>query len=67
MKSDFLPEEFEEGITKEGYRKWDYTSSGDRFLVGSTTDLTVKGFAIYLQQVEAFGANLGVMFNIKGD
>jgi len=62
MKMEFLPEDFEEGITKDGYKKWDYTSKGDRVLIGSTTQLTVKGFAEYLTKVESFGANLGVMF-----
>ena len=62
-KKEFLPEEAEEGITKDGYIKWDVDPKGDRVLVGSTTQLTVKGFAIYLEQVIAFGANLGVEFH----
>ena len=70
LKGLFLPEKFDslehrEMMVKDGYKKWDMSPSGRRILVGSTTDLTVKGFALYLQQVEAFGANLGVMFNIK--
>lgn len=63
FKREYLPEECEEGIAREGYRKWDYTPDGERVLVGSTTQLTVKGFALYLQQVEAYGASLGVMFH----
>ena len=63
FKREHLPEEFEEGITKEGYRKWDHTPKGERVLVGSTTDLLVKGFAIYLEKVIADGANMGVMFS----
>jgi hypothetical protein len=63
FKKEYLPEEFEEGITKEGYRKWDYTPAGDRVLIGRTTQLTVRGFALYLQQVEAFGASIGVQFH----
>lgn len=62
FKTEFLPEEFDAELTKDGYRKWDYSPSGERILVGSTKDLTIKGFAIYLTQIEAFGANLGVMF-----
>lgn len=63
-KELFLPDEYFEGICKsEQYRKWDVTPSGKRVLVGSTTDLTIKGFAVYLEQVLAFGANLGVMFS----
>lgn len=63
FKKEFLPEEFDAELTKEGYSKWDYTPGGDRVLVGSTTQLTVKGFAQYMTQVEAFGANLGVEFS----
>ena len=59
----YLPEEFDEELTKAGYKKWDYTPTGERVLVGSTTQLTVKGFALYLEQVYAFGANMGVMFH----
>ena len=67
-KEMFLPETFKSPehqaeIVKEGYRKYDTSPSGKRILVGSTTELTVKGFAIYLQQVEAFGANLGVIYS----
>lgn len=65
MKKEYLPEEAEEGITKDGYVKWDVGPKGDRVLVGSTTQLTVKGFAIYLEQVIAFGANLGVEFSVN--
>lgn len=63
FKAEFLPEEFDEELTKVGYQKWDYTPGGNRVLVGSTTQLTVKGFSQYLEQVYAFGANLGVMFH----
>ena len=63
FKEQFLPEEFDAELCKEGYRKWDYTPAGKRVLIGSTTQLTVKGFALYLTQVEAFGANLGVQFH----
>jgi len=61
-KREFLPEEYDEGLCKEGYRKWDYTPKGDRVLIGSTTQLTVRGFAQYLEQVIADGASRGVMF-----
>lgn len=64
FKREFLPEDYIEGICKsDSYMKWDYSPSGERVLVGSTTDLTVRGFSIYLEQVLAFGANLGVMFS----
>lgn len=65
FKREYLPEEFDEELTKEGYRKWDYTPAGDRVLIGSTTQLTKKGFSQYLTQVEAFGAGLGVQFSVR--
>ena len=63
FKREFLPESYTNGITLEGYKKWDYTPDGRRVLVGSTTKLTTTGFAEYLQQIEAYAANLGVMFH----
>jgi len=65
FKKEYLPEQFDAELCKEGYVKWDFTPGGDRILVGSTTQLTVKGFAQYLTQVEAFGANLGVQFSVS--
>lgn len=66
FKRDFLPEEYDPELCLEGYRKWDVTPRGDRVLVGSTTMLTRKGMAQYLQQVEAAGAALGVEFGMRG-
>lgn len=63
FKELYLPEAFDAELTKEGYRKWDFTPAGKRILVGSTTQLTIRGFALYLQQIEVFGASLGVMFH----
>lgn len=66
FKREYLPEDDdpERGdLTKDGYRKYDVTPAGERVLVGSTTQLTVKGFARYLTQVEAEGASLGVQFS----
>lgn len=63
FKQLYLPEEFDPDLTKEGYRKYDFTPSGVRVLVGSTTQLTIRGFALYLQKVEADGANLGVIYH----
>lgn len=63
FKKLYLPEQFDAELCKEGYRKWDFTPAGDKVLVGSTTDLTVKGFAEYLEQVYADGANMGVEFH----
>lgn len=50
-------------LAKEGYRKWDYLPNGDRICVGSTTKLTVTGFSRYLEQVQAHGASMGVIFH----
>lgn len=62
FKRKYLPEEYDAELTKHGYRKWDYMPSGERVLVGSTTQLTKKGFAQYLEQVQADGASMGVRF-----
>lgn len=67
-KREYLPEDNDSELdllVKDGYRKWDIDPHGDRVLVGSTTQLTVRGFALYLQQVEAYGASLGVVFHTK--
>lgn len=47
----------------ETYRKWDYRPDGKRVLVGSSTRLSVKGFAVYLEQIYAFGAERGVEYS----
>lgn len=65
LKEQFLPEEYIEDECLAGYRKWDYDPSGNRVLVGSTTQLTVRGFSIFLEQVHAFGANMGVEFHTR--
>lgn len=63
MKAQFLPEEYQEGITLDGYEKYAILPDGSRSVIGSTTKLTTKGFSDYLTQVEAFGAELGVHFS----
>ncbi len=64
-KREWLPEE--DGPSKrarKGYSKWAINPmTGERVLVGSTTQLTVFGMSEYLAQLEAFGAGLGVMFS----
>ena len=62
FKLEYLPEEFDPIRCREGYRKWAYMPNGDRTLIGSTTQLTVAGFAEYLTDVQAFGGSLGVQF-----
>lgn len=66
FKREYLPEDDDpelSDLAKEGYRKWAFTPSGERVLVGSTTDLLKRGFALYMTRVEAFGASLGVRFS----
>lgn len=67
FKQSFLPEAFDPELTREGYIKWDFMPNGDRVLVGSTADLTVKGFAQYIEQIHAFGAEWGVKFHAPGE
>ena len=64
-KREYLPEEFDPELTKDGYRKWDVTPAGERVLIGSTTQLTKKGFGQYLEQIEADGAGMGVQFSAR--
>lgn len=63
FKAEFLPEAFDPDLCKEGYEKWGFTPSGVRALTGSSKDLTIKGFAQYLDQIHAFGGNQGVEFH----
>lgn len=64
-KREFLPEEYDPELCLKDYIKWDYMPTGERVLVGSTTQLTVRGMAQYIEQLHAFGANLGVQFHAK--
>jgi hypothetical protein len=61
-KREFLPEEFDPELCREGYKKWDFDPSGERVLVGSTTMLTSKGFSEHMTMLEAAGASFGVLF-----
>ena len=64
FKADFLPEEYDPELCKdETYQKWAIGFDGGRVLVGSTTDLTIKGFAQHLDQIHAFGGQRGVEFH----
>ena len=66
FKEQYLPEDDDPELpmlAKEGYQKWTIGPSGKRVLTGSTTQLLKRGFALYMLQVEAFGASLGVMFS----
>jgi len=63
MKEQFLPDDYIEDECLKGYRKYEFDPAGNRKLVGSTTMLTKKGFAMFMEQVEAFGASMGVQFS----
>lgn len=64
FKQKFLPEEASDE-TVDGYVKWDFLPNGNRYLKGSTTQLTKKGFAVYLEKIYAFGAQHGVQFGVR--
>lgn len=65
FKTQFLPEEFDPELCLEGFQKWDIDPSGERVLIGSTTQLTVRGFSDHLEQIYCFGAALGVEFSVN--
>lgn len=70
LKRDYLPEDDAPDLCELvkdplTWRKWDMTPNGERVLIGSTTQLTKKGFSMYLEQVEAYGAMLGVQFSAR--
>lgn len=62
-KVQFLPEVYDEALCLEGYVKWEIAPNGERVLVGSTKQLTVRGYSQYLEQVFALGGSLGVEFS----
>lgn len=70
FKEAYLPDEndpdFDPSHVVEGYHKWDTSPwTGDRVLVGSTTQLTDAGMHVYLLQMEAEGALYGVTFTTR--
>ena len=68
FKREYLPDETDpesDGLYRDGYHKWAYMPGGERVCIGSSTQLTVRGFAQYLEQVYAAGANHGVKFGAK--
>ena len=62
FKEKFLPEVGNIKDTKEGYKKYEETPDGRRVLVGSTSKLTKAGFSNYMEQIYAYGGELGVKF-----
>jgi hypothetical protein len=65
FKVQFLPEEFNDEECLADYRKWAYDPSGERVLIGSSTQLTVRGFSGYIEAITAFAANMGVEFHTR--
>lgn len=64
LKRNFLPEGYDEELTLKGYQKWDLLPDGSMKLVGSTTQLTTKGFSQYMEACYAYGAGeFGVRFS----
>ena len=63
FKKKFLPEAYDPERTQEGYVKYIFGVDGEPILVGSTTQLKKLGFSEYLEQIYAFGADLGVQFH----
>ena len=62
FKEKFLPDFPDLTQVKEGYRKYEETPDGKRILIGSTQKLTKHGFSLYMEQIYAYGAELGVRF-----
>jgi len=62
FKEKFLPDFPDPKLVKEGYRKYEETPDGRRVLIGSTSKLTKLGFSNYMEQIYAYGADLGVRF-----
>ena len=51
FKSEYLPINFQEIETKKNYKKWTDGVSGNKILVGSTTQLTTVGFTNYIDKI----------------
>ena len=63
FKEKFLPDFPDLTQVNEGYRKYEETPDGKRILIGSTQKLTKHGFSLYMEQIYAYGADLGVRFS----
>jgi len=63
FKQLFLPDYPEEGITRVNYCKWGKGMEGEQVLIGSTTDLTIKGMTKYLDEINRYASEYGVVFS----
>lgn len=65
FKMMFAPEDDDpelDSLVIECYRKWSITPDGTRVCTASTKKMKSKGMARYLDQIHAFGGDLGVRF-----
>jgi hypothetical protein len=67
FKISFLPEANNPDLAElvkdpAKYVKWAHTPNGSRVCIGSTTQLTKRGFSEFLEGVYSTGAELGVQF-----
>lgn len=62
-KGLYLPNEFDPELCQDGFVKYAFGIDGKPVLIGSTTQLTLRGMALYMQQLEADGAQRGVFFH----
>ena len=72
FKQEFMPDMSNSDLAIlvkdfETYEKWMPMPDGTLKCVASTTQLTKKGMAIYLENIYAFGSELGVHFSVKGE
>lgn len=70
FKKEYLPENDDPDLQflakdHEKYVKWDITPGGDRVCIGSTTQLSPRGFAEYMDKIYAYGASIGVQFSLS--
>lgn len=67
FKEKFMPESDDTELSRkikdyEKYRKWSPQPDGTLRCIASTTQLTKYGMYVFDQEIEAFGAELGVLF-----
>jgi hypothetical protein len=66
LKAKFLPESHLQGETSDKYKKYIELPDGSIKMVGSTTQLTTKGFSNYMENITAYAAvELGVQFRTR--
>jgi hypothetical protein len=61
----FLPEVYDPELTKKNYEKWAMAKNGQKILIGSTKELTHRGFAEYMREITQYGAEMGIRFSVN--